>query len=101
MTQIKIEEEPPEFQSWIADRDLNDKEKTLWNFHKWMRQNTSLKSGTIVDYRKYIAEMLDEHGELALTRAEIDSSHKRAAFNKFCEYKKSTSLAKTNATGEQ
>lgn len=99
--ELQLEKQDREFQEWIADQDFNDKEKALWNFHKWMRQHTTLSSGTIVDYRKYVAEMMDDTGEIVFGKAELDSSHKQAAWNKFQEYKDSTGFAKTNATGEQ
>lgn len=96
MTELRVEEQPPEFDEWMAEHDLNDKEKELWNFHRWMRQETTLQSGSIVDYRKYVAEMLDEDGKLRFGKSDLDSSHKQAAFNKFSEYKKSRDNKESN-----
>ncbi|MFB6209583.1 MAG: hypothetical protein ABEJ56_05630 [Candidatus Nanohaloarchaea archaeon] len=88
MTELQLEDKPEEFREWIKDQDLGSAEKTIWNFQKWMREETVLQSGTIVDYRKYVAEMIDESGELTVSEGDLDSSHKRAAFNKFCDYKR-------------
>jgi len=97
---LKVEDQSREFKEWMKEKDLDEKGKALFNFHNWMRQETTLSSGTIVDYRKYVAEMLDSDGELVFGRTELDSSHKQAAWNKFQEYKDSQDNAKTNAKGE-
>jgi hypothetical protein len=84
-----VDEEPEQFQEWIADQELSEKEKVLWNFHRWMRQETDLESGSIVDYRKYVAEMLSDDGELIVKPSEL-GNHKRAAVNKFRDFAKTT-----------
>lgn len=94
--QPHIEQESEEFTEWILDQDLSVREKVLWEFHRWMRKHTSLSSGTIVDYRKYVAEMLKEDGELQFGKTDLDSSHKQAAWNKFAEFKRSQDSSKTN-----
>lgn len=99
MTELKIDDQDQEFQSWVADQDLNPKEKQLWNFHKWMRQETDLNSGTIIDYRKYVAEMLDEDGILTVAGKDIESSHRHAAYTKYLKFKRSREES-TNSTGE-
>lgn len=49
-----------------------------------MRKHTELSSGSIVDYRKYVAEFLDEEGELD---AKNDlGSHKSAAVSKYQDF---------------
>jgi len=45
-------------------------------------QSTDLNSGSIVDYRKYVAQYLDENGELEDVQDDLGSHH-RAAVNKF------------------
>lgn len=93
--QLEIEDESEEFQGWMVSRDLDAKERQLWNFHRWMRQKTDLGSGTIVDYRKYMDEILDEDG-LVVEDGEDWSSHKLAAFRKYDEFLAS---AKTSDEG--
>lgn len=88
-----IQEEKPEFQEWVADQDLNQKEKTIWLFHRWLRQETDLTSGSIVDYRRYVNRYLDEDGVMEAEQGEL-TSHERAAVNKFTEFKQSSYLAK-------
>lgn len=84
-----LEYESPGFQEWIANQNLSEKEMILWLFHRWMRQQTDLDSGTIVDYRKYVAGKLNKDGTLipATNESREISRHEQAAINKFKEFR--------------
>lgn len=69
-----VKEQPEEFRKWIADQELSEKEKVLWNFHRWMGQETDLESGSVVDYRKYVAEMLNEDGDIKFGKEDLEWS---------------------------
>jgi len=83
-----IKKHGDDFVEYIQNQDLSDREKALWQFQYYMRYGISLSSGSIVDYRKYVAGYLDENGEL--DAPENLGSHHRAAVNKFRDFNKKT-----------
>ena len=89
----------------MEDQVLSEREKVVWLFHFYERYGTSLNSGSVVDYRKYAAQYLNESGELLDCLNNLNS-HERAAINKFREAERvdlkslSVDNAKTNATGD-
>jgi hypothetical protein len=81
-----IQNQPDALEKQIrAEGGLNKKEASIELFHYWMRKYTALTSGTIVDYRKYVAEFLTEDGELEANKKEL-GSHKGAAVSKWEEF---------------
>jgi len=80
-----IKAQPDALETQVRDvSGLNKKEASIELFHYWMREHDSIKSGSIVDYRKYVAEFLDSDGEL--DAANDLGSHKSAAVNKYREF---------------
>lgn len=84
----KIQEQPEALEKQIRDcGGLNLKEQLIWLFHYYERNHTQLQSGSIVDYRKYAAELLNEEGMLT-TPSDL-GSHKSAAVSKYREFENS------------
>lgn len=84
-----IQSYPDSFEEQVRDvGGLNKKEASIELFHYWMRNHTELSSGSVVDYRKYVAEFLDEDGELTVEREDLGSSHKQAAYSKYEEFQR-------------
>jgi len=52
-------------QEWLEDQDLTQRDIELLGFHEWMRNKTSLESGTIVEYRKKIHNLMQEDAKLS------------------------------------
>jgi len=78
-----IQSQPEGLEKQIRDcGGLNKKEASIELFHYWMREHDTIKSGSIVDYRKYVAEFLDQEGELTVSRDEL-GNHKGAAVSKY------------------
>lgn len=90
---------PEEFQEWMEEReeDLDANEKRLWNFHRWMRQETDLSSGTIVDYLKDIASRMKD-GDFAGRDAVPANIEKTSAVKKYEEFLHSNSTSKTETS---
>lgn len=86
----KVSEYGSDFTEWIQSQELNEKEETIWLFQYWLRTETDLSSGSIVDYRKYVAEYLNQQGELMQQLSDL-TSHEQAAVNKFQAYNSKTS----------
>ena len=81
-----IKQHPDALETQIRDcGGLDKKEASIELFHYWMREHDTIKSGSIVDYRKYVAEFLDQDGELNVERENI-SSHKSAAISKYKKF---------------
>jgi len=71
---------------------LNQKQSALTLFHYWMREKDpkNIKSGSIVDYRKYVAEYLDQDAELSVP--DDLGNHKSAAVSKYEDFLESEFL---------
>jgi len=83
-----VKQFPEEFANQIREeKGLNCREASLELFHYWIRTHNSIKSGSIVDNRKYVAEYLDEKGELDVEGQTL-TSHKSAAISKYQEFLK-------------
>lgn len=80
--ELDLEPYPSDFQNWIEEQELDLREKVIFKFHEWMRQTTDLGPGTIYDYRRYVAEILNQQGEIQLDKQEL-TSHQKAALSKF------------------
>jgi len=80
---MQLEELP--HQKWLEDQELTQRDIELLGFHQWMRNKTSLKSGTIVEYRKKIHNLMQEDAKLVVDREKLDT-RQNTAVNKFEEY---------------
>lgn len=93
----KIREYPEALEKQIRScGGFNFKEQLIWLFHYYERNHTNLSSGSIVDYRKYTAELLNEDGKL-VTPSDL-GSHKNAAVSKYREFQNSEELFKRKTT---
>jgi len=101
VTRKKIRTYPKEFEKHLREvGGLDQMEATVWLFHWFERNLTTLKSGSVVDYRKYAAELMNEDG--ALNTPSDLSSHKSAAVSKFREFQNCKELFSTTTTeGEE
>ena len=78
-----IKQHPDALETQIRDcGGLDKKQASIELFQYWMREHDTIKSGSIVDYRKYVAEFLDHEGELTVSREEL-GNHKGAAVSKY------------------
>lgn len=77
---LNLDDLPQDFIDHIQDMDLTAEEKVVWNFHRWLREETSLYSGTILDYRQAVYEILVEDKDPAFV------THAEAAVQKLREY---------------
>lgn len=76
-----IESYPPALKRQIQSvGGLTRREAGVWLFHHFLRTETDLERGSVVDYRKYVAELMDENGKLVVP-SDL-SSHKQAAVSK-------------------
>lgn len=100
----KVNEFGDEFMEWMEDQDLTEREKVVWLFQYYERYGTDLNSGSIVDYRKYAAQYLNQSGALLESLGDLGSHH-RAAVNKFREASeadlKSISVDNAKLDGEE
>jgi len=69
----------------LEEDEITDKDQLIHDFHGWMRQETTLKSGTIIEYRKKVFQLLEEGPKLVVDREEL-STRENTAVNKFEEY---------------
>jgi len=82
VTREKIRSYPEVFETHLREQGgLDQMEATVWLFHWFERNLTTLKSGSVVDYRKYAAELMNSDGTLT-TPSDL-GSHKSAAVSKY------------------
>jgi len=80
---MKLEDLP--HQEWLKEQDLTQRQIEMLLFQHWMREETNLDSGTIVEYRKKIHQLMDEDSKLVVDREQL-STRENTAVNKFQEY---------------
>lgn len=83
--QLHVNEQPQTLRDWLETQDLSNREKRLWNFHRWMREETQLGKGSTVEYRKKIHQLMTEDGVLDVDQSDL-GCRERSAYNKFQEF---------------
>lgn len=98
-TELRIEDQPPEFQKWLKEQDLEGRDKKMHNFHRWMRKHTDLGSGTRVEYRKKLHSLMREDGSLDVEKENL-STREKTAYNKYQAYLESDFSLKDDSVGD-
>jgi len=83
---------------WLKKQEPTQRQIQLLGFHQWMRNKTSLESGTLVEYRKKLHELMEEDATLEIDKDELGTREKTAV-NKFEEYLESNKPVKSDKGG--
>jgi len=70
---------------WLKNQELTQRQIEMLLFQHWMREETTLDSGTIVEYRNKVHQLMNENSKLVVDREELDT-RENTAVNKFEQY---------------